>query len=232
MSFTAAQLISDSWYLSGIVAQDLEVVSGAQETLGLSLLNSVLAIKTANNRLIPYYDQLDIVAIPGQETYFIPGCIRIETFTYFIGPVRFSVIETSRRVYNGSPRVENINSLPFIWTQIRTLGGTNLKMYFSPGQNYPIQIWGKFGLVNVSLNQDLELTFDDYYIEYLRYALAEYMCSEYNVAVPPLTMKRLAEYEEMITDISPMDLSMKKMSSFNKSTAINWAYINIPGWVP
>ena len=232
MAYTAAKLVSDAWYISGIVSKDLETPSGGQETSGLQMLNAVLAIKTADNRLVPYYSEMDLVSIPGQETYFIPGCINIESFTYFIGPVRFSVVETPRRQYNACSRVENISSLAFIWCQIRSLGGTNLNMYFSPGSNYPIKIWGKFSLSNVTFNQDLSLTIDAYYLEYLRYALAERMCSEYNVSVPPTLSLKLRSYELMVTDIGAIDLSMKKFSSFNKMPSMNWGLVNIPGWVP
>lgn len=232
MAFTVTQLITDSYYLSGVVSQDLEVVSGAQITEGLSLLNAALSVKTANTRLIPYYTEFTLNGVVAQEVYFIPNCVWIESFTFFINTVRFSVYETSRRKYNASPRVENINSLPFSWKQDRVLGGTNLSVYFTPDQNFPFVVWGKFGLMNVTLNQDLETVFDDYYIEYLRYLLTEYICEEYTISIPPATQQKLNEYESIITDISPMDLSMKKMSSLQTNSGFNWAYVNFPGWTP
>src|ERR1700691_3293831 len=179
MAYTAAQLITNSWYLSGIISRDLQTVPGSYMSDGLSLLNAVLAIKTANTRLIPYYQFYDTTAVVGQEVYFIPNLLQAETLTFTLGVIRYQVVPKSRKIYFGSGRVNNIQSLMSMSRFERTLGGSNLYLYFLPNSPYPLQIFGKFGLTEItSLSTDLETVYDDYYIEYLRYALAEYMCSE------------------------------------------------------
>lgn len=232
MTYTVRTLINKSWYLSGIVARDFEDVSGAQITEGLDLLNELLANKTANNRLIPYYTAYSFNATVGQEEYAIPNLIWIESITFNQNVVRFSMYKQGRKNYFGSPRVDNISSLPFNWHLEREKGGARLFIYFLPSQNFPIKIRGKFSLASVTLNQDLDLTLDKFYISYLRYALAEYMCNDYNVILPPGTANKLAELEEVITDVSPMDLSQIKVSTLGKDKGLNWAQVNFPGWTP
>ena len=232
MVYTTTQLITRSWYLSGIVSRELETVSGDQLSEGLDLLNAVLNIKTAQQRLIPYFTEYQFNAIIGQETYFIPNLIEVQTFTFNIGTVRYSTNKQGRVFYFGSGRVDNINSLPFNWHVERTLGGSNLYMYFLPYENLPCILWGKFSLADVTLDQDLSLTIEDFYIEYLRYALAEYMCQEYSITMQPQSYKKLNEYEEMIVDISPLDLQIKKISGLQTSTGYNYAFVNLgQGWV-
>lgn len=234
MAYTVTKLITNAWYLSGIVSRDLETVSGDQISDGLDLLNAVLAIKTANRRLIPYFTQYMLNAVPNQEVYFIPNLINAETLTFNIGPVRYSMQWLDRKKYFGTGRVDNISSLPFDWHVERTKGGANLYLYFLPDSNYPLIIWGKFSLAMLTnLQQDLSLTLDAFYIEYLRYALAEYMCSEYNINLQPQSQQKLNEYEEIITDISPIDLSVSKTSTLQRHQGLNWGDINIGrGWRP
>lgn len=229
MPYTTTQLINRSWYLSGVVSRELETVSGDQLNEGLDLLNAVLAVKTATIQLIPYYLQYPFTAIIGQEEYFIPNLLEVETFTFNIGTVRYQTTEQKRRQYFGSGRVDNINSLPYSWHAERCLGGSNLYMYFLPSQAYPCIIWGKFSLAGVTLFQDLSLSMEQFYIEYLRYALAEYICQEYNITFQPQSAIKLAEYEEMIKNISPIDLSLTKISSLQSNATYNYGFVNFSG---
>ena|SRR3984957_8579787 len=233
MAYTVTQLINNSYYLSGIVARNLQTTTGAQIEDGLTLLNALLATKTAGIRLIPYFQEYDLTLVTGQEMYFIPNLVEAETFTFNIGSVRYSTLPTARKAYFGSPRVDNIQSLPYDWHIERVLGGANLFMYFLPDVNYPAKIWGKFSLASVALGQDLSLTLDAFYIEYLRVALAEQICAEFNIPMQPQAAMKLAEYEKIIMDVSPPDLSMQKMSSLGCDQSLNWADINIGrGWRP
>ncbi len=229
MPYPATQLITRSWYLSGIVARDEEDVSGDQMNDGLEMLNSVLAIKAADQRMIPYYNDVDFLGVVGQEKYFIENLLLVESLTFTISTVRYSMIPEPRRQYFASPRANDILSLPFQYHVERTLGGSNIYMYFQPQDPYPFKVWGKFALLKVnSLLQDLSLTLDQFYIEYLRYALAQYMCQEYNIMFSPENRDALMSLENTIFDISPIDFTMSKLSFFTGSGGTDiYAQVNI-----
>lgn len=233
MAYTVRELINRAYYLSQVVSRELEQVSGQQVADGLVWLNALLSLKSAYSRVIPYYQQYEFNAVNGVEEYFVPNLVQPETLTFNIGPVRYSTQPQSRRAYFGSGRVDNITSLPFNWHFERTLGGSNVFLYFVPNTNYPIKIWGKFGFENVALEQDLLLTYDEYYIDYLRYRLAKRICSEFGIPMQPQTMDELEELEEAMTDVSPPDLTLTKYSSLQSDGGINWGDINIgKGWRP
>lgn len=233
MAYSARQLINNAWYTSGIISQQTQTVSARQINDGLSLLNDVLAIKTANTRLIPYFKQLLLTAVIGQEGYFIENLIEIESLTFNIGPIRYPMQPASRKKYFATSRVDNIASLPFTYHLEREFGGAKLYLYFLPQSNYPLTLWGKFSLDEVTLEQDLSLTFDRFYLTYLRYALAEYMCAFLNISMQQPQKEKLEELENMLVDISPTDLSTSKLSSLQQTTGINYGDINIGmGWRP
>jgi|SRR5580692_4355134 hypothetical protein len=233
MSYTVTQLITNAFYLSQVVSRELQTVTGQELSDGLTWLNALLSLKSANTRLIPYYQQYQFTAVIGQEEYFVPNLVQPETLTFNIGPVRYSTMPQSRRPYFGASRVDNITSLPFNWHFERTLGGSNIFLYFVPDQQYPVKIWGKFGFTDVALNQDLELTYEQYYIDYLRYRLAKRICSEYGIMFQPQAEKELEELEDLMVDVSPPDMTIGKISSLQGSTGINWGDINIGrGWRP
>ena len=80
-----------------------------------------------------------------------------------------------------------------------------------------------------SANQGL----DTAYIEYLRYALAQYMCSEYGVLFNPESEKILTSYKRKLMYESPPDLSSIKTSILTECQGLNWGDINIgKGWRP
>ena len=75
--------------------------------------------------------------------------------------------------------------------------------------------------------------FDTSYIEYLRYALAQYMCSEYGIIFNPQSEKILTAMKRKLMYMSPPDLSMVKTSILTEGTGINFGDVNIgKGWRP
>lgn len=250
MAYTAQQLITRSWYLSGIVSRNLQVVTGDQINDGLEMLNSLLDFKQIDTALIPYWQYIELAATPSEEFYFLPYVTAIESLTFNIDVVRYPMDSVTRRNYYGSARVDNISTLPFSWNFNRCIGGGNLALYFLPEQNYPLKMMVKIFLTNVTLQQDLTNVsesvpytfinssnqgYDTAYIEYLRYALARYMCSEYGIIFNPESEKILRSMERMLMFESPPDLSMKKTTilASDGQVGYNWGDVNIGrGWRP
>lgn len=232
MAYTTLQLINNAYYESGIVSRGFETVGGQQANDGLQFLNDLIADKTVENGLIPYYEEYNFNAVTGQETYFIPDLIEVETFVFYIDTVRYQTENRARREYFGSSRADNIQSLPGSWHMERCFGGANIYIYFKPNQNYPLTIWGQFRLQQVVINQDLSLTLDRFYINYLKFDLAARLCAEYNYTVPPGVAKALAKYENDISKRSgPMDLRLIKLSSLQRRGSINYGQVNLgKGW--
>lgn len=233
MAYTTLQLINNAYYESGIVSRGFETVGGQQANDGLQFLNDILQDMTVENGLIPYYNELDFDAVIGQERYFIEDLIEIDTFVFFINTVRYQTENRARREYFGSSRADNIQSLPGSWHMERCFGGANLYIYFKPDQAFPLTIWGQFRLQEVVINQDLSLTLDRFYINFLKFDLAARLCAEYNYSVPPGVAKQLAQYRDNISKKSgPMDLNLIKLSSLQRRGGINYGQVNLGhGWV-
>ena len=233
MAYTTLQLINGAYYDSGIVSRGFETVSGSQANDGLQFLNDLIADKTVENGLIPYYEEHNFTAVIGQERYFIENLIEIDTFVFYIDSVRYQTENRARREYFGTSRADNIQSLPGSWHMERCFGGANLYIYFKPNQAFPLTIWGQFRLSEVTINQDLSLTLDRFYINYLKYDLAARLCAEFNYAVPPGVTKALNRYEDSISKKSgPMDLQIRKLSSLQRRGGINYGQVNLGhGWI-
>lgn len=233
MAFTAQQLITNSWYLSGIVSRGLETILDQQISDGLIWLNYALDEATSNIALVPYFKEYDFTAVVNQEIYFVPNLIEVETVTFNIGVVRYEMSEASREVYFSTSRVDNIAALPYQWHFERLNDGGNIYLYFLPVQAYPMKLWGKFGLTNVTIFQDLSLTYETFYILYLTYKTAEYLCQFYNVMFPIQHAKKLASFEQNLRNVIPVDYSMQKMSMFRSGAAFNYGDVNLGlGWRP
>jgi len=233
MAYTALQLITRSYYLSQVVSRSLQTVTGEQINDGLSLLNALLDVKGSDIRLIPYFQELDFPLVAGQEKYFVPDLLSVESITFNLNTVRFPMMKMSRRQYFANGRVDNIQSLPFSWHLERTLGGSDIYVYFLPQADYLAKIWGKFGLTNVTLTTDLSLVYDLYYIEYLRFALAEYICVEWGAVFPDQAAMKFKEIRKKLMDVTPFDLNVQKSSYFNAGFSLDWQSVNLfKGYYP
>lgn len=234
-SLTARQLISEAYNLSGIVPTELRTLSGSQLTGGLSLLNDLFALEGVNGVLISYYKEHAFNTVAHQEDYFISGLAVIESLTFTDGDVRYPSTKMSRSQYSSTGRTENIFSLPITWHSERTLNGTDISLYFKPDKVYEVKIWGKFALDEVtSPDEDLSLTYERYFLVYMRYALARFICQDYNINMPPATLMTLKTLEEKLIYVSPKDYTMKKISQIGDDRGFfNYAAINLKsGWWP
>lgn len=234
MSYPAVLLINRAWNLSGIVGRGLETVSGEQGTDGLFLLNELLEFVSVDTPLIPYWRRYESVFVVGQEEYDIPGLLDIETMTFTMdNTVRYPMAYVQRVAYFGSGRVNDIQSIPFIYHYERILDGSRLYVYYLPDQAYTFQITGKFGLTNVTLNTDLSSVYDGFYIAYLRYALAKYMANEYDITFSPEKERQLVSMRKKLQYPSPPDLSLNKTSFMSDRGGLDWQIINLSkGWIP
>jgi hypothetical protein len=234
MAYTALELITRAYFLSQVVARELQTVSGTQITDGLALLNALLDVKGSDVRLIPYFTRYDFPTVQGQELYYIPNLLAIEAMTFNLGDVRFPMNKQTRREFFNTARIDNVQSLPFSYRTERVLGGMNIYMYFEPNATYQVKLSGKFALSNVTLEQDMALTYDLYYMEYLRYALAEYICAEYGATFPDQSYRKFQEIQKKLIDVSAPDLAIQKTSYFASGRgSLNWQQINIGGaWTP
>ena len=231
MAYTALELINRAFYLSQIVAREFQTVTGAQQSDGLYLLNALLAFKGSDLRLIPYFTHYEFDTVQGQEEYSISNLLDVDTMTFNIGDVRYPMNDMTRSQYFATGRVDNINSLPFSFRVERQLDGSKIFLYFNPDGVYQVKMWAKFGFSSVTLATDLSLTYDAFYIEYLRYALAEYICSDYGVTFPAESKMKFKEIEKKLLDVSPQDLSVRKNSFFNQGWAFDWQTVNLTtGW--
>lgn len=237
MAYTTTKLITGAYYLSNMVAKGFETVKGDQLHEGLELLNSLLSFKSVDQRMVPYYRFYEFVAEIGVEKYEIPHLILQQSLTFNLSDgsdVRYPMRWQTRNVYFGSARANNTNSLPYMYHTERKKGGSDLYIYFKPVQEYPFQLFGKFGLDEAELDQDLSEIYDLYYIDYLRYGLAEYICQENAITLPPQIQKKLDEFEETIYDVSPIDLTNIRRTAFTRGqSGLSYQQINIGrGYTP
>lgn len=227
MAITAQELISRSYYLSQVVSRELQTVSGAQITDGLYLMNAMLDFKSTDTRLIPYYIRTTFNAIAGTEVYYRPNLLMVDTLTFNIGQVRYSMNEFTREQYFGISRVDNIQSLPFCYRVERVLGGSNIYLYYVPADTYVMNLSAKYALTEVTLSTDLTTLYDLFYIEYFRHELANMICSDYGATLPDATMETLQEYRKKLLAVSPPDLSIQSDNYFDKGFGMDWQTANL-----
>jgi hypothetical protein len=234
MAYTTNALAQGAFFLSGVIGRDFQEASPEQINLGIDFLNDILADKTIDTAMIPYYSKIDFTAIPAQPDYYFPNLIQVETCFFFINTVRYAMTQINRRSFRGDPRAENIQSLPFNYMVERQLGGAMLSIYFEAEQAYPMQLWGLFRLAQVVYNQDLEQSLDRFYINYLKYKTAERICQEFNYDVPPGVIRQLGEYDNYISrSTQQMDITMSKISALSQyNRGVNYGLVNLGPWQP
>lgn len=230
MSYSVNKLITNAFYLSKIRSKDFQTVGGDDITVGLDLLNEVLAETSINTKMIPYYKEYVTAAVIGQEKYFIPYLVEPLSLTFNITTVRYATSELSRRQFHSTTRIDGIIALPFNASFERVLGGCDLYVQYLPADTYPFKIWGKFALsmlTNADLTTDLLVTYDMFYVRYLRHLLAQEICNYYGVALSAEVRAVSDRIAANLNDMNPVDLTTQKVNTYDDKNALNWAQVNI-----
>lgn len=235
MAYLSDELITNAFYHAKIRSREFDTLTGPDISVGIQQLNKILADKTLDVGEIPYFQGFTFNSVIGQDTYFIEDLIEVSTLTFFInGPqgnnvVRYASGNQSRAQFFGSPRAMNIESLPFDWHMERVYGGANIYLYFVPNQTYPIQIWGKFRVPSVTLGQDISLSLDMFYIDFLEFQLAQRLCCAYDFTVPEGVVKELSRMIAVLNNQSAqLDTKIQKISTLgNNQGNLSYADVNI-----
>ena len=228
-----SELLNNAWYLSEIVARDLQTVSGSQSADGLRYLNSILTENAITGRYIPYYTHTTVPCVIGQEEYAVPGLIEVSTLTFNYNTVRYELEEYPRTRYFGEGRVDNIQTLPSVYFFEKNLGGSTIFIYPLPDQVYTLNITGKYALAKVVLTDELSTTLDDFYVTYLEYALAQRLCELYNMPFSEAKVKTLEGFMKQLNNIIDIDLSVNKTSILSGRGRVNYGQVNLgKGWTP
>jgi len=229
MPYTVTKLITNAFHTSGIVAREFQTVSGTQVQEGLDYLNEILGDTRVADDMLPYFTRYTFNTVVGQEKYTIPGLIEVDTLTFVLNTVRYQMNETQRIEYFGTPRANDINSLPLMYHVERQLDGADIYMYFKPESVYVMELWGLFGLTAVSsLATDLLLTYDQFYINYLKYVLAQRICVNYDYDVSQKLRDQVKYYDGIISKQSQqMDLKIQKISTLVSGQSLNYGAINL-----
>ena len=229
-----SELISRAYIFSGIVARGLNSVSAQQGADGLFLLNLLMGEIVIQPDYIPYYSFVTLTTVPGQEQYFFNNVASVETVTFLLNNVRYSLNLDNRRHYFGSPRAENISSLPFRVYHERVLNGTQVYLYFFPSQELVLQLKCKTFLPTLSvenLDTDLNTLYDTSYQSYLMYLLVKKICQWNKITMNPEIQRELSRFQQIMDDMNPNDYTIHKSYSLSKGESLTYADVNFGrGW--
>ncbi len=190
----------------------------------------ILTEKSANSMLLPYFAHIDMTAVPGQEVYFVPNISTAEILTFKIQGVRYSVRGEPRYKYFGTPRADNITSLPFMWYWERVNGGMNIYVYFKTSEQIEeLNLTGLQEFSSVIFSTEMNDFLDLFYQNFLIFELAEAMCIFYKISLPPDTKMKLARLRKEVTNINPRDFSIKKRSLLGGGGLLTYAQVNYGG---
>jgi len=246
MPYLTSQLVVRAFQTSGLYSPDIgNYPTTNQLNNGLFLLNEGLSENNLLGEMQKYTKLIEVPCVIGQEIYFIPDMLNIQTFTFNLTNVRYSVQYRTRTEYFGVSRVDQVNGLPYIYHIERAykndentgaiISGSNVYVYMPPSQQITFNIHGLFEQSLVQLNTDLSEFMQASDLKYWRLKLASFICAFYQKDMPIKAAEQLDEIEEKIKVFNSPDLSSTAqiVNLFGQSQAINYGQINIGrGWTP
>jgi len=242
MSYSVNKLITNAFYLSKVRSKDFQTVGGDDIAVGLDLFNKVLSQTSANTRMIPYYSEVTVAAVIGQEKYFIPNLVEPFSLTFNMTTVRYATNQLSRREFHSTTRIDGVVALPFnvsferchgsyvVGGVTKYVSGCDMYVQYLPADIYPFKIWGKFGLDQVTtadLPNDLTTIYDIWYIDYLEHCLTKRICNYYGVPINPEVQAIIEQISANVNDMNPIDLTSRRLNVYGDKNGLGWASVNL-----
>jgi len=246
MPYLTSQLVVRAFQSAGLYSPDIgNYPTTNQLNDGLFLLNEGLSENNLLGEMQKYTRLIEVPGIIGQEIYFIPNMLDIQTFTFNLTNVRYSVQQRTRSEYFSVSRVDQVNGLPYIYHIERAyendedtgaiISGSNVYVYFPPSQQITFNIHGLFEQALVQLNTDLSEFMQASDLKYWRLKLASFICAFYEKEMPMKAAEQLDIIEEKIRTFNSPDLSSpaQTVNLFGRAQSINYGQVNIGrGWTP
>ena len=230
MVTSVSSVISNAWYKSGFTPADVSV-DGSSITIGLRELVRVMKSANLDGDTQPFETHTTIPMVAGQESYDIPGLNAITSLSYNDGNLRYSLQSVSADEYFSPSRLDNTSTLPYMYhaekmrpevkAGVQQAGGMRLYIYFIPNKAYTLNIVGKFSDSDITLNTDLEQTYDMWMIDYFELSLAKRICQYYSMSCPQSMLDDLATLEQQIKELSFQPKMKKKQFFGNGMTALD-----------
>ncbi len=223
----ALEVITDAFGLSQIYGEDFENLTSSQLKKGLSALQYVIAEKTVDDSQNPYYRKTTFTMNYGDKSYFVEGLTEVSTLTFFIDSVRYACYEMSREQFDGSYRANNVYTLPLTFFMERSEGGGTVYVYPFPNQTYEFELWGKFAMTEVtSYYQDMSLSYDNFYIDYLTFMMSRRLCLSYGFEVPQTVTSEINRKEQIMANtVGPLDTACAIIPTSVPPSMINYAQV-------
>lgn len=221
------EIIKNAYICAGINSAEINDEDPGQIVRGLNALSLVLAEKNFKTCELPYFDTIEVNAVQGQSDYFLQNMYTLETMTFNIGDVRYSMKSSTRRIFKGETRQENVKSLPTEFYYERTNGGLTVSLYFLPVDSYLLKFNGLKGFGNYTLDDELTNYVDLGYQSFIIYQLAIKLCIIFIRPVPQQLMEELRKMEKSMSFVNPPDMTFRYISSVKKRRGgANTAFAN------
>lgn len=211
-----------------------------EEIDGLFWLNAVLSLKDIQKNINPYYRTYSFQSESGKSDYFIRGLIEPVTLRYYINGIPYQLNYIGRNAYFGGSIIKNIKSLPTNWHAEKVANGFIIYLYMAPSSEYEFELMGKFSIPNpIDETFELDEVLDKWYQIFLIFELAETLCLNRNITMPPSAKQYLIKLRIEISKNNFPDATQKKLSVFDDSYQTNSIMSNIlqsqfgsGGWLP
>ena len=136
--------------------------------------------------------------------------------------MRIGLREQGRGRYDGENRVNDTQAPPGYFNYEKVLGGVNLSVWPLPSSDYTVTITGLFALSSVTMNTDLSLTYDDFFIVFLKLLVIRRLAAKYKRKLDQTYKDMLVEAKEAIENsFNEPDFTSTPLSLVDGGTTID-----------
>lgn len=222
MSQTVKEFISDSYQLVSASSPTVPLY-GNDMSKGLHILNLLLNSYSASalNLTIAKHITFPLPIAQQEITFGSPDYVptpdvtegrlaNLQNAWLLLDGVTYPLIDESRNTFFASYKYDPQVGLPRFVIITNEVNLTRMRFYPAASQIYEVNVYGKFQLPVLTLNDDMSLV-PDYYIMYLQFALAKRLAAYKGrmKAWEPLLEAMLQEYEDEIRSASSMNLNIE-----------------------
>jgi len=226
MTTQVEKLIERSYKVAGLFQQD-RILIGSKQQEALIILNEFLDYLASDPSGIAFYNTLQFPVVSGQQSYvFAPSggdvvsnrIVELKFVVLISSGTRYPVHIVQDSEYYEQIYYQTSGARPYACFLQNGIDSSTLNFIYKPDTSYTGEVKAKFVLNHLTLNTDIS-NVPEYYIRYLKYALAKELAIEYLPAnwteAHETELKKIAS---SIKNISDIDYTLRTNPIFSNSS--------------
>lgn len=203
-----SELIYRAYVKSNVISNEGETLTSAQNAEALFELNRLIEILNLDGAEISLITTEQFTLTEGTTFINLTDYLQLKKVEYFLGNVKLDLALLPMEEFYRAAVLPSVTSIPICLYSQRNETGIVLNLYFTPGNDYVIEVHGLKRITQDLAIGDTISGLDQFYIPLLYFELAAALRDNNDLPDSPSVNRKIAQIKDRLRHIKTYDVML------------------------